>query len=282
MIDDSFDAIAIARIQSHAGPSRVGWVHRKCIPFAILVRPTIGSYRVTGAEREIRVASGELALVAADTPVAFAHHGDRQGRMHVQYLHVQATLHGALDPCALCRTPHRIHGVLAERLGAGLAQLLTLRGDGLAVRMQRLGMAYQLLAEAMADAAAHPRAEALRAGAIRFGRLLAWMREYMHRPLGVDEIAAAAGLSRSRLHALFRQQFGCAPMALLKQLRLAGAARLLLTGDDSLAAVAEAVGFANPFHLSREFAQHYGMPPSRYRSEQRLWEAMRPGEGAPG
>jgi transcriptional regulator GlxA family with amidase domain len=37
-----------------------------------------------------------------------------------------------------------------------------------------------------------------------------------------------------------------------------------------VAAISGSCGFANAFHFSREFSRRYGMPPRRYRDEQRL------------
>ncbi len=65
-------------------------------------------------------------------------------------------------------------------------------------------------------------------------------------------------------------------MQWLKELRLAAAARRLLTSQERVVQVAEAVGFANAFHFSREFSHRYGVAPSAYRDQQ-SW-----GDGAPG
>ena len=190
--------------------------------------------------------------------------------MRARWLHVQATYREAIDPCALYRTPHAITGAAAKRISGMFDELFTHETDDVPSHLFRIGIAYHVLGEALAAAPVNPRANQLVAAAARFGPLTAWLRSNLHRPLGIDDVVEAAKLSRSRLHTLFQQHLGRTPMEHLKELRLAHAARRLLTSGDTIAAVAEAVGFANQFHFSREFARRYGMPPRSYRDDQRL------------
>ena len=60
-------------------------------------------------------------------------------------------------------------------------------------------------------------------------------------------------------------------MDYLRCLRMDRAKQLLLAGELSVAQVADAVGFADPYHFSRVFRQHEGMPPTEYRAQARRW-----------
>jgi AraC-like DNA-binding protein len=262
--------VRILSSESGQGTMRDGWVHRKSIPFAVIVQPTAGSYVLTGSEATARIATGEVGLVAADHPVAFAHHADGRGRMAARWLHIRAEYCHALDPCALHLTPHRITGAAAARIGDLLGEAGALAGDGLPIRLARLGIAYRVLGLALGHAPAHPSAASLLAAAARLGPLSAWLRANLQRSLAIGDIARASRLSRSRLHAICQAHLGRSPMAHLKELRLSAAAQRLLTTPDPLAVIAEAVGFTNPFHFSREFTKRFGLPPSLYRDEQRL------------
>ncbi len=267
---DSFDDLRIERVEAGCQDMPAGFVHRKCIPWAIVVQPVIGGYVATGPDGAVTIAAGEVCLVAAGMPIAFAHRGDRSGRMRARWLHIQASYRGVLDPCSLHRTPSRIAGEAALGIGALFEQLLPLAGDGVAARVRRLALATTILAETLAATPAHARADDQIAGAARLAPLTGWAKANLHRPLTIADLARAAGLSPSRLHAHCRRWLHRAPMAWLKELRLAEAAHRLLVGDDRVAAVAEATGFANPFHFSREFTRRYGMPPRDYRDGQRL------------
>ncbi|HYE04155.1 MAG TPA: AraC family transcriptional regulator [Planctomycetota bacterium] len=267
---ETFDDLRLDRVEAELQDMRSGYVHRKCIPWAIVVQPVIGAYIASGPERSVRIASGEVCLVAAGVPIAFDHRGDRAGRMRSRWLHIQASYRGVLDPCALHRTPSRIAGAAGARIGALFDELLPIADGGVTARVRRLALAAHILAEALAATAADPRADDLVAGAARLAPLTAWAKANLHRPLTIADLARAAGMSRSRLHAHCRRWLHRAPMAWLKELRLAEAAHRLLVGDDRVAAVAEATGFANPFHFSREFTRRYGLPPRGYRDGQRL------------
>lgn len=82
----------------------------------------------------------------------------------------------------------------------------------------------------------------------------------------VETLAAVAGLSRSRLTTLFRQQVGRSPQDHVESLRLLRAASLLQGGHSRVAAAAEASGFANPYYFATRFRKAFGATPSQYRA----------------
>jgi AraC-like DNA-binding protein len=90
------------------------------------------------------------------------------------------------------------------------------------------------------------------------------LHERMDGNLGLDELAALAGIDRFRLTRLFQRAFGTSPHAYLVHLRLRAARRLLATGRTPAQAAAE-VGFADQSHLGRWFRRAYRMTPAAYR-----------------
>jgi AraC family transcriptional regulator len=84
-------------------------------------------------------------------------------------------------------------------------------------------------------------------------------------PVGADELASAASLSRGHLSRLFRDHVGVGPVAAFERLRLARAAALLARTSLTVKAVSDACGFANQFHFSRRFKGAYGVAPRTYR-----------------
>jgi AraC-like DNA-binding protein len=81
-----------------------------------------------------------------------------------------------------------------------------------------------------------------------------------------DAMAKRTGLSATRLHTVWCEAFGLAPSAWVRRQRIRRAQELLYAGDDSVAYIAEAVGFADPFHFTRCFTAQVGQSPSRWRS----------------
>jgi len=79
----------------------------------------------------------------------------------------------------------------------------------------------------------------------------------------LDNLAAAAGLSRFHLVRAFAREFGLPPHAYQIQVRLARARALLATGLRPAAVAAEA-GFADQSHLTRHFKFAHGITPGQY------------------
>ncbi len=85
-------------------------------------------------------------------------------------------------------------------------------------------------------------------------------------PLGVDDLAAAAGLSRAHFSREFRRAFGDSPHAYLLTRRLERAAALLRTTDNSVAEICLAVGLQGLGSFTSSFKRTYGMTPTAYRA----------------
>jgi AraC-like DNA-binding protein len=84
------------------------------------------------------------------------------------------------------------------------------------------------------------------------------------RNVGLDELAAAAGIGKFRLIRLFRERTGLPPHALQVAHRVRKARRLLEAGE-TIAHVAATTGFADQSHLHRHFQRSLGLTPGQYR-----------------
>jgi AraC-like DNA-binding protein len=85
-------------------------------------------------------------------------------------------------------------------------------------------------------------------------------------PLGVDDLASAAGLSRAHFSREFRRTFGESPHAYLLTRRLERAAALLRTTDNSVAEICVAVGLTSVGSFTTSFTRTYGRSPTAYRA----------------
>jgi AraC-like DNA-binding protein len=85
-------------------------------------------------------------------------------------------------------------------------------------------------------------------------------------PLSVDDLAAAAGLSRAHFSREFRRAFGESPHAYLLTRRLERAAMLLRTTDNSVAEICLAVGLQSIGSFTTSFSRTFGKSPSTYRA----------------
>src|ERR1700755_686184 len=85
-------------------------------------------------------------------------------------------------------------------------------------------------------------------------------------PLGVDDMAAAAGLSRAHFSREFRRVFGGPPRPALPPRRLERAAALLRTTDRSVAEICLDVGLTSVGSFTTSFRRMFGTTPTEYRS----------------
>jgi AraC-like DNA-binding protein len=85
-------------------------------------------------------------------------------------------------------------------------------------------------------------------------------------PLDVDDMAAAAGLSRAHFSREFRRAFGESPHGYLLTRRLERAAELLRNTDRSVVDVCLSVGLQSIGSFTTSFTRNYGMSPTAYRA----------------
>ncbi|CAH2602188.1 AraC family transcriptional regulator [Rhodovastum atsumiense] len=116
-----------------------------------------------------------------------------------------------------------------------------------------------LLQDSLTPAAPPARGEA----ALR--RAMGFMRAHLAEPIGVADIAAAAGLSPTRLHAAFRDRLGSSPHATLARLRLDAAQRLLASSTLPIAEIALRTGHADQSALTRRLRRARGITPALFR-----------------
>jgi len=85
-------------------------------------------------------------------------------------------------------------------------------------------------------------------------------------PLGVEDMARAAGLSRAHFSREFRRAFGESPHAYLLTRRLERAATLLRSTDRSVIEICLAVGLQSVGSFTTSFTRTFGISPTGYRA----------------
>ncbi|ROM69622.1 AraC family transcriptional regulator [Pseudomonas brassicacearum] len=94
------------------------------------------------------------------------------------------------------------------------------------------------------------------------------IHEFPNRPWTVVQLAREAALSRSTFFERFQQAMGMAPMKYLLTWRMALAKNLLRTQDDSIAEIAQRVGYSSVSAFSVAFTRYTGFTPGRYSREE--------------
>jgi AraC-like DNA-binding protein len=101
------------------------------------------------------------------------------------------------------------------------------------------------------------------------GRALALMHREPANEWTIADLAKEVGTSRSVLADRFRHYLGEPPMTYLTRWRLLLGARLLTSGNASVAEIAADVGYESEPAFNRAFKREFGLPPARFRSESR-------------
>lgn len=269
------DAVAIERL--FVGRVRMTEVvtHRKTVGETILAQTLRGRYEIGCRGERTLIAPGELALIPAGVPVEFVHLPDpATGIMEARWMHVHATVFGAVDLLGLYALPLRVDRDRAAPLGEVIEALLAppVPGPAGALRqaLWRNEHGFNTL-RLLADLAPlKPDAAATLDRGAALAPLFRAIRLHLAESLDIRRLAGWAALSPSRLHTLFQARFGLTPMAYVKRLRLAEARRLLAGTALSVKEVAAATGFACPFHFSRAFKAESRVSPSAYRAQMQI------------
>jgi len=95
------------------------------------------------------------------------------------------------------------------------------------------------------------------------------MEEHIEKPLSLDKIARATGLSRRQIERLFRRHLNCVPKRYYLEMRLRRARELLLQTSMPIMDITTSCGFQSPPHFSKCYRSHFGHPPSAERQVQK-------------
>ena len=212
-------------------------------PFTILSQTLVGSQVVRFADVEVSAAPGEIFVVPNNQQMRIEHHPDRAGRWAARWVHIHFTLFGTLDFVGFLQLPSKVVGEVAVLLGKITEVLLDpqlLQEQAFPygfARRKELG--FELLRILCEIAPSRKDALDFLHHSERMLPVFTFVDEHMHE----------------------------SPMEYIERVRLERSRQMLATTDVPVYAVAESVGFINPFHFSRAFKEASGMSPSHYRKQ---------------
>lgn len=95
-------------------------------------------------------------------------------------------------------------------------------------------------------------------------RLEEYIQANWDRPLMIEDIAQACGVSVRSVFERFKRQRGVSPLTVLRNVRLDNARRLLLAGDNqqSVIDIAFRCGFSSLGHFAKRYRERFGELPS--------------------
>ncbi|MCZ4065022.1 AraC family transcriptional regulator [Oxalobacter aliiformigenes] len=92
-----------------------------------------------------------------------------------------------------------------------------------------------------------------------------YLTEHFRDPLTLERLAREIGMNPSALCRHFRQRTGKTLFAVLNEIRISHACRLLRDTQQAISAIAWESGFANLSHFNRQFKSLTGQTPGEYR-----------------
>jgi AraC-like DNA-binding protein len=101
------------------------------------------------------------------------------------------------------------------------------------------------------------------------GRALTLLHKDPAQSWTVSNLAKKCGMSRTRLAERFRYFLGQSPIAYLTHWRMMMGADILQSTENSIAQVAEAVGYCSEAAFNRAFKRQFDCPPAQFRRERR-------------
>jgi transcriptional regulator GlxA family with amidase domain len=125
----------------------------------------------------------------------------------------------------------------------------------LVVFVRRPGGQAQFSAQLLAEPARSP-------GIVAVQR---WLPDHLDEDLSVNALATRAGMSQRHFARAFREETGTTPAAFVEAMRIEAARRLFETSDQTVTAIAIAVGLRHGETLHRAFQRRLGTTPDRYR-----------------
>ena len=96
-------------------------------------------------------------------------------------------------------------------------------------------------------------------------RLCAYLDGHLNESVTLEEISAQFFLSPAQLERLTHRYFGCGVMEMRSRRREAEAKALLLSSAESIAGIAETLGFCDAAHFCHFFKKRCGLSPGNYR-----------------
>lgn len=236
-----------------------GLRHVKSLPYLSVVQSIEGSYRVSvGNGPTCRTGDGGFFIAPAGQVQDIVHdENPATHRMYNRWVFLTVTVNDKYRLDDLYDFPVIAPPPTRERLGQAF--------DSLFAADDCIGQTvacYHIVAALLESAA-------LKTGSqcARLLPVLDYIYTHYAEPLDVEQLAAVAFLSPSRLYAAFKTQFGTSPMATVNRYRLTVASTLLKDDSLSIADVAARVGFDDPFYFSRAFKSLFRLSPRAYRKQ---------------
>ncbi|MDD4849207.1 MAG: AraC family transcriptional regulator [Gemmiger sp.] len=229
----------------------------------ILFYTLSGGGLVEQGESRLTLAPGQALLLNCRTPHSYCTAPGSRTWAHY-WVHIDGAGVRAMEPLL---NPQRLSAVSLPALSVReyFKTILNNMQNESTARMVSTGLAIHQLLAAMVGEHLGSDAGAARSNRALVERAADFIRIHYAQPLCLDELLAAAHISKSYFLRLFRQYMGTTPYNFLLCYRITQAKELLVLTDLPVGEVARRVGFGDESNFSTRFAGMAGQSPLQYR-----------------
>lgn len=215
-----------------------------------------------------RVEAGQFHIVPAHTPMEVAWEGEQRAAI-ISFMPdfvdriVRKQFKGDAPPL---RPQAALSDALVQSLCTALCGRIGAKGHHL--RACAEAIATLLVIHLLVRFGAHGTVQPSISGGLTSSQqrlTLEYIRTHGRKEFDVDELAAAAGLSRRHFQRAFKQSFGETPCRYAHNTVMAAAVELVLGTRKSITEIALDLGFENFGNFSTAFKRHTGMSPEAFR-----------------
>ena len=223
--------------------------------------------RIRLGKRELALQPGDLTLSRAEQISSYAL--PKPGwHLCIHFEPLRLTRPATALPCHIALGPRRSY--VAQQLQRVIALFSQADSPGArgktAAAAAGAGLQALLLEVAMGDAGADG-AGRRRLASDAVHRVAQIIHDRYPQPLTVNQLADAAGLSRSYLAREFRRRYGMTMQMFLRRRRMEAATQLLRTTELPIKAIARQVGVDDLYYFHRQFRQATGATPRQVRQD---------------
>ncbi|GHV71945.1 transcriptional regulator [Spirochaetia bacterium] len=233
---------------------------------AILMYCSAGSgfYSVNGGEQKT-LSAKQLILIPPNTPHVYG--ASNESPWSIYWVHFKGSIVAPYYQTLSGLLPAALSDVFGERLREMFQQCFTM------LKTPLLKEEYFYLCQmvgtmlAMVPCAGKDSMLQLSSGSRRLEKTIAFMKNHLHDMISLDELASAAGCSRSHLNYLFKGVSGHSPVMYFLHQKMQAASRDLFFSTLPVKDIALSYGIEDPYYFSRIFKKIMGVSPRQYRSQ---------------
>lgn len=218
-------------------------------------------------EGEFSLGAGDIFLIRPYTEIEYS------ADAHDPWEYYWVNFTGPDAEIILSRTDfsprHPVMHGCSDDITAAMEDILSNRGKESYENLELTGRLYMLLSLLVKKSEAGDNAHGKRTGSRCVAAAADFIATNYPLPISVEDIAAAAGVSRTTLFRVFKSEMNLSPADFLIEYRIDQAKKLLSATDISISAVARSAGYEDNMYFSRAFRKITGMTPTEYRSRNR-------------